>query len=99
MPPPALAESTVPVAVPVVPVPGRAPASLTRRGVAAARLSEFQDAWAELGAEDRAWFAWWLSELLIDASTAEMALRSASVEAPRAAVPRAPAARSSPERP
>jgi len=62
-------------AVPTVPAPGWAPAVLTRRGVAACRLSEFQDAWAELGAEDRAWFAWWLSELLIDASTAEMALR------------------------
>ena len=55
--------------------PGWAPAVLTSRGVAACRLSEFQDAWAKLGAEDRAWFAWWLSELLIDASTSEMSLR------------------------
>ena len=55
--------------------PGWAPGVLTGRGVAACRLSDFQDAWAELGAEDRAWFAWWLSELLIDASTAEMAVR------------------------
>jgi len=31
--------------------------------------------WDELSVEDRAYFAYWLSELLIDASTAEMALR------------------------
>ena len=62
-------------AVPTALIQGWEPVTLTSRGVAAARLSDFQDAWAELGAEDRAWFAWWLSELLIDASTAEMALR------------------------
>ncbi len=61
--------------VPTIFAPGWAPAVLTSRGVAACRLSEFQDAWAELGVQDRAWFARWLSELLIDASTAEMALR------------------------
>ena len=61
--------------VPTVPAPGWTPVALTARGVAAWRLSEFQDAWAELTVEDRAWFARWLSELLIDASTAEMALR------------------------
>ncbi len=41
--------------------------ALTARGTAACRLSEFQDAWAELTAEDRAWFAHWLTELLVDA--------------------------------
>ena len=55
--------------------PGWAPVALTSRGVAACRLSEFQDAWAELGVEDRAWFAETLAELLVDAATAEMALR------------------------
>jgi len=72
---PTVAESTAPAAVPTAPVPGWAPAALTGRGVAAARLSDFQDAWAELTAQDRAWFVWWLSELLIDASTSEMSLR------------------------
>ncbi len=47
--------------------PGWAPAVLTGRGVAAARLSEFQDAWADLTQPDRAWFAHWLTELLVDA--------------------------------
>ena len=47
--------------------PGWAPAALTARGVAACRLSEFADVWAELGAEDRAWFAETLTELLVDA--------------------------------
>ncbi len=47
--------------------PGWAPAVLTSRGVAACRLSEFQDAWAELTSADRAWFAAWLTELLVDA--------------------------------
>ncbi len=55
--------------------PGWEPAIITARGVAACRLSEFQDVWAELGAEDRGWFAETLSELLVDAATAEMALR------------------------
>ena len=40
---------------------------LTPRGTAACRLTEFQDVWAELTAEDRAWFAHWLTELLVDA--------------------------------
>jgi hypothetical protein len=48
-------------------VPAWSPVALTARGVAACRLSEFQDAWAELTAEDRAWFAHWLTELLVDA--------------------------------
>ena len=46
---------------------GSEPAAVTNRGRAACRLSEFQDAWAELTAEDRAWFAHWLTELLVDA--------------------------------
>ena len=53
--------------------PGWAPVALTPRGTAAARLSEFQDAWAELTAEDRAWFAHWLTELLVDACLEEPA--------------------------
>ena len=53
--------------VPTVPVPGRAPAVLTARGVAGCRLSEFSDAWAELNVQDRAWFAETLTELLVDA--------------------------------
>ena len=48
-------------------VPGREPAALTSRGTAAARLSDFQDQWALLTAADRAWFAEWLTELLVDA--------------------------------
>ena len=48
-------------------VPGWEPVALTPRGTAAARLSDFQDAWAELDRADRAWFAHWLNELLIDA--------------------------------
>ena len=57
-------EST-PATLPIV-EPYQRPA-LTPRGTAACRLSEFQDAWAELTAEDRAWFAHWLTELLVDA--------------------------------
>ncbi len=41
--------------------------ALTARGVAAARLSEFQSEWDLLGLEDRRWFAHWLTELLVDA--------------------------------
>ncbi len=41
--------------------------AITARGTAAARLSEFQDCWTQLTAEDRAWFAHWLTELLVDA--------------------------------
>ena len=47
--------------------------ALTPRGTAAAHLSRFQDQWAELTAEDRAWFAHWLNELLIDAVLPETA--------------------------
>jgi len=41
--------------------------AITARGTAALRLSEFQDCWAELDQADRAWFAHWLNQLLIDA--------------------------------
>ena len=58
---------------PVVEDPGGSRPGLTARGRAACRLSEFQDAWAELAAEDRAWFAHWLNELLIDAVLPETA--------------------------
>ena len=46
---------------------GSEPAALTPRGIAAAHLSRFQDVWSELTPEDRAWFAHWLTELLVDA--------------------------------
>ena len=52
---------------PVAFTPAWAPVALTARGTAACRLSAFQDVWAELTAEDRAWFAHWLTELLVDA--------------------------------
>ncbi len=52
---------------------GSEPAAITPRGRAACRLSEFQDVWAELTAEDRAWFAHWLNELLVDACMGEIA--------------------------
>ncbi len=61
-PPPATAE---PPAVAIV--PGWEPAALTPRGTAAARLGAFQDVWGELDQADRAWFASWLNDLLIDA--------------------------------
>ena len=51
---------------------GSEPAAVTPRGRVACRLSEFQDTWAELTAEDRAWFAHWLNELLIDAVVPEV---------------------------
>jgi len=50
----------------------RAPAALTDRGTAAARLSEFQDALAALDTADRAWFAHWLTALLVDACEGEL---------------------------
>jgi hypothetical protein len=53
--------------VPTADAPGRAPPVLTSRGVAACRLTDFQEAWAELTLEDRRWFAHWLTELLVDA--------------------------------
>ena len=63
MPPVTSPTETVPVAI----VPAWAPVALTARGRAACRLAEFQDASAELTAEDRAWFARWPTELLVDA--------------------------------
>ena len=54
-------------AAPATYAAGWAPSVLTARGQAACRLSEFADAWADLTAEDRAWFAHWLTELLVDA--------------------------------
>ena len=46
---------------------GWEPVALTPRGTAAARLGAFLDAWAELTAGDRAWFAEDLRDLLVDA--------------------------------
>ena len=43
------------------------PPVLTSRGVAACRLSDFADAWAELTQVDRAWFSETLAELVVDA--------------------------------
>jgi len=55
--------------------PGWAPAVLTDRGAAMCRLSEFIDAFEALGTEDRAWFAYPISELLVTACEAEAAQR------------------------
>ena len=57
---------------PVEIAPAWAPVALTARGTAACRLSEFQDAWAELTQADRAWFAEWLRDLLVDACLPEV---------------------------
>ena len=54
---------------------GWEPAVLTSRGVAACRLSEFADQWAALDQADRAWFAEWLADLLVDACQEPAALR------------------------
>ena len=55
--------------------PGWAPAGLTERGAAMCRLIDFEDAFAALGVTDRAYFAYRLSELLVEACEAETALR------------------------
>ena len=55
--------------------PGWAPATLTDRGAAMCRLSEFIDAFEALGTEDRAWFAYPISELLVTACEAETVSR------------------------
>ena len=55
--------------------PGWAPAVLTDRGGAMCRLSAFIDAFEALSTEDRAWFAYPISELLVTACQAETALR------------------------
>ena len=65
--------ATTTESVPVAYAPGWEPAAVTPRGHAACRLSDFQDAWSELGQADRRWFAETLAALLVDASTAEMA--------------------------
>ena len=49
--------------------------ALTSRGVAACRLSDFADQWATLNQADRAWFAEWLTTLLVDACQEPAALR------------------------
>ena len=43
------------------------PAALTARGEAAVHLLRFEDAWAELGADDRAYFAGTLGDLAREA--------------------------------
>ena len=55
--------------------PGWAPAVLTDRGTAMCRLSEFQDAFADLDTAGKAYFAYRLSELLVEACDAELASR------------------------
>ncbi len=65
MPPSRTATETVPATLAIA-EPYQRPA-LTPRGTAAAHLSRFQDVWAELDQADRAWFAHWLNELLVDA--------------------------------
>ena len=60
--------TTLPIAVPATAIP-----VLTPRGRAMLRLSEFQDCWSELTAEDRRWFAEDLRDLLVDAVLPETA--------------------------
>ena len=55
--------------------PGWAPAALTDRGAAMCRLSAFIDAFEALDTEDRAWFAYPISELLVTACEAETVSR------------------------
>ena len=43
------------------------PATLTARGQAAVHLIRFEDAWAELGADDRRYFAGTLEDLAREA--------------------------------
>ncbi len=54
---------------------GWAPAALTDRGAAMCRLIDFEDAFVALGVADRAYFAYRLSELLVEACDAETRLR------------------------
>ena len=65
--------ATTGAGAPVTIAPGWAPAALTPCGTAAARLSDFQDIWADLTQADRRWFAHWLTELLVDACEGELA--------------------------
>jgi len=55
--------------------PGWARATLTDRGAAMCRLLDFEGAFAALGVADRAYFAYRLSELLVEACDAELAQR------------------------
>ena len=55
--------------------PGWAPAVLTERGSAMCKLIAFGDAFEALSLADRAYFAYRLSELLVEACEAETALR------------------------
>ena len=55
--------------------PGWEPATLTDRGSAMCRLLDFEAAFKTLSVADRAYFARELSELLVDACDAEVALR------------------------
>ena len=48
---------------------------LNDRGIAACRLSEFQDAFNDLDTAGKPWFAYWLSELVLTACQAETAQR------------------------
>jgi len=61
----------VPATLPIA-EPYQRPA-ITPRGTAALRLAEFGDLWDELTPADRAWFAPWLTELLVDAVLPETA--------------------------
>ncbi len=54
---------------------GWAPATLTDRGAAMCRLLDFEGAFAALDVAGRACFAYRLSELLVEACDAEVALR------------------------
>ena len=55
---------------PTVATEADAPAVLTPRGRAAARLLAFEDAWAELDGADRAYFAGTLEQLAREATLA-----------------------------
>ena len=55
--------------------PGWEPAVLTDSGSAMCRLIDFETAFAALGVEDRAYFAYRVSELLVEACDAETARR------------------------
>ncbi len=69
MPPVTAPTASVPAAI----APRWAPAAVTPRGAAYLRLAEFRDVWADLGPEDRQWFAEELRELLVDAVLPETA--------------------------
>ena len=60
-----MAIATMPA--PTVAADADAPAALTPRGRGVARLLAFEDVWAELGADDRAYFARELEQLAREA--------------------------------